>query len=78
MIIQYPDLKNKIILVTGGSGRVGYYAIQWAKYFGAKVIATASNPESKKACEKAGADFITSHPSLESNKKILDFTKGKK
>ena len=72
------SVKDKTVLVTGGSGRVGYYAIQWAKYFGAKVIATASTPRSKEACEKAGADFITNHPSLETNEKILDFTKGKK
>ncbi len=33
------NVDGQILLITGGSGRVGYYAIQWAKYFGPTVIA---------------------------------------
>jgi NADPH2:quinone reductase len=36
---------GQTVLVTGGAGRVGYYAIQWATSSGARVIATASKPE---------------------------------
>ena len=36
-------IAGQTVLVTGGAGRVGYYAIQWAKMAGAKVIASASN-----------------------------------
>ena len=72
------DVRNKTILVTGGAGRVGHYAIQWAKYFGATVIATAGSETSKKHCFEAGADFVTEHPSEISNKAILAFTQGKK
>ena len=32
------------LVVTGGAGRVGHYAVQWAAQAGARVIATASNP----------------------------------
>ena len=35
------DVKNQTILVTGGAGRVGYYAIQLAVEAGANVIVTA-------------------------------------
>jgi NADPH2:quinone reductase len=38
-------LKGRFILVTGGTGRVGAYAIQMAKRAGALVIATASAPK---------------------------------
>ena len=36
-------IAGQTVLVTGGAGRVGYYAIQWARMAGAKVIASASN-----------------------------------
>jgi NADPH2:quinone reductase len=36
------DVEGKTILVTGGAGRVGYYAVQWASKGGATVIATAN------------------------------------
>jgi NADPH2:quinone reductase len=69
---------GKVILVTGGAGRVGHYAIQWAKHFGAEVIATAGSARSKKHCKEAGADFVTGHPSQTANKAILDYTDGRK
>ncbi|MDP6275590.1 MAG: NADPH:quinone reductase [Candidatus Marinimicrobia bacterium] len=72
------SVKGKTILVTGGAGRVSYYAIQWAKHFGATVIATGSSEESKTHCNKAGADLVLGHPSTETTKEILDFTNGKK
>jgi NADPH2:quinone reductase len=72
------DVKGQIILVTGGAGRVGYYAIQWAKLAGATVIATASSEKSIQECRKAGADLIVGHPNTDVVKNILAFTKGKK
>ena len=49
------------ILVTGGAGRVGHYAIQWAAQGGARVIATASNEADSKACREAGAIAVVNH-----------------
>lgn len=72
------EVKDKIILVTGGAGRVGYYAIQWAKHFGAKVIATGGGKKSVEQCYEAGADLVVSHPSDDATKQILEFTKGQK
>ena len=71
-------VEGQNIVVTGGAGRVGYYAIQWAKYFGANVIATASSQTSREECMNAGADFIVGHPSNEVNKEIMEFTGGNK
>lgn len=69
---------DQIVLVTGGAGRVGYYAIQWAKSSGATVIATASSPGSIAECKKAGADLVVGHPSDTANTTIMEFTKGRK
>ena len=55
------SVEGKTLLVTGGAGRVGYYAIQWAKQAGARVIATASNDEDNTICEKVGADLVVNH-----------------
>jgi NADPH:quinone reductase-like Zn-dependent oxidoreductase len=52
---------GRSVLVTGGAGRVGYYAIQWAKHAGARVIATAGKPADEQACRDAGADAIVNH-----------------
>jgi NADPH:quinone reductase-like Zn-dependent oxidoreductase len=54
-------VKGQTLLVTGGAGRVGYYAIQWAKSAGARVIATASKPEDERTCREVGADAIVNH-----------------
>jgi len=72
------SVKGKIVLVTGGSGRVGYYAIQWAKLFGATVIATAGSSTSVEQCKDAGADYVIGHPSESENEKLLAFTGGEK
>jgi NADPH2:quinone reductase len=49
------------LLVTGGAGRVGYYAIQWARYFGARVVATAGNPSDRALCFDLGAEVVVDH-----------------
>lgn len=55
------DVKGQTILITGGAGRVGHYAVQWASQAGAIVIATASNPVDVEACRNAGAHFVVNH-----------------
>lgn len=52
---------GQTLLVTGGAGRVGYYAIQFAKSAGARVIATASKAEDEGACRSLGADAVVNH-----------------
>ncbi|MEM7367088.1 MAG: NADPH:quinone reductase [Bacteroidota bacterium] len=71
-------IEGQIVLVTGGAGRVGYYAIQWAKHAGATVIATAGSETSHQHCLDAGADYVVGHPSEESNARILAYTQGRK
>ena len=55
------DVSGQTILVTGGAGRVGHYAIQWASQAGATVIASASNDKDNAACVAAGAAHVVNH-----------------
>lgn len=43
------------VLVTGGAGVVGHYAVQLARWAGARVIATVSSPEKADHARKGGA-----------------------
>lgn len=72
------DPFGKTILVTGGAGRVGHYAIQWASRAGAKVIATASNPDDEKACLEAGAAQVVNHRKDGWSADVLKATGGEK
>jgi len=54
-------VNGQTLVVTGGAGRVGYYAVQWAAQAGARVIATASNETDAENCRLAGADTVVNH-----------------
>lgn len=71
------DVRGLTVLVTGGAGRVGYYAVQWASRSGANVIATASNPDDAAACKSAGAGQVVNHRDDNLAETILDASGGK-
>jgi NADPH2:quinone reductase len=50
--------KGKTVLVTGGAGGVGHYAIQFAKARGATVLTTISSDSKGKLALQAGADHV--------------------
>jgi len=52
---------GQTLVITGGAGRVGHYAVQWASQAGAQVIATASNEEDAENCRRAGASVVVNH-----------------
>lgn len=54
-------VSGKTVLVRGGTGRVGFYAVQVAKWAGATVIATVGSDEKQLAVEKVGADHVVNH-----------------
>jgi NADPH2:quinone reductase len=51
------------VLVHGAAGGIGIAAIQMAKAFGAKVIATAGSAEKRQACLEEGADHAIDYRS---------------
>ena len=70
------DVEDQAVLVMGGAGRVGYYAIQWAHRGGATVIATASNPDDRAACADAGADHVVNHRAGDFASQVLEANGG--
>ena len=53
---------GKNMLVAGGAGAVGHYAIQLAKIKGARqIIATVSGPEKAALAREAGADLVLNY-----------------
>jgi NADPH2:quinone reductase len=48
---------GRTVLITGGAGAVGFYAIQFAKHGGATVVATVSSAAQAEIAMRAGADF---------------------
>lgn len=69
-------VSGQTVLITGGAGRVGDYAIQWASQGGAWVIATASNPEDDARCRAMGAREVVNHREAGWGEKVRDLTGG--
>jgi NADPH2:quinone reductase len=55
------SVEGKTVLVAGGAGAVGHYAIELAKQAGARVAATVSGPEKAALAAKAGADLVVNY-----------------
>jgi len=54
-------LTGQTVLVTGGAGAVGHYAIQFAKWSGAQVITTVSGASKSQHAKSAGADHVINY-----------------
>jgi NADPH:quinone reductase len=54
-------LDGQTVLVAGGAGAVGHFAIELAKYAGARVITTVSGPQKAELAAKAGADHVVNY-----------------
>jgi NADPH2:quinone reductase len=54
-------VEGKSVLVAGGAGAVGHYAIELAKFGGARVAATVSGPAKAELATKAGADLVVNY-----------------
>jgi len=52
---------GKTVLVAGGAGAVGHFAIELAKHAGARVVTTVSTPEKAELAAKAGADLVVNY-----------------
>lgn len=71
------SIEGQTILVTGGAGAVGYYALQLAKWGGAKVITTVSRPEQEQLVKGAGADDIINYKQEDVVQRIKEITQAK-
>src|SRR5205823_14824733 len=69
-------IDGQTVLVTGGAGAVGHYAVQLAKWAGATVITTVSSPEKAALALTVGADHTVNYRSGNPATEILDLTSG--
>src|SRR5205807_305181 len=69
-------VEGKTLLVTGGAGAVGHYAVQLAAWAGARVIATVSSPEKAERARSGGAAHVVDYRREDVAAQILDITGG--
>ncbi|WP_425286969.1 NAD(P)H-quinone oxidoreductase [Microvirga guangxiensis] len=77
-VFERGGLKSgETLLVHGGSSGIGTTAIQLAKAFGAKVVATAGSAEKCEACLRIGADVAVNYRSEDFVAAVKEFTDGR-
>jgi NADPH:quinone reductase len=67
-------IAGQTVLVSGGAGAVGHYAVQLAKGGGARVIATVSSPAKAEQARIAGADLVIDYKTEDVVAKVMAFT----
>src|SRR5688572_28858071 len=70
-------IKGMTVLVTGGAGVVGHYAVQLARWAGARVIATVSSPEKAAHARKGGAHVTIDYRREDVAARIDELTEGR-
>ena len=71
-------VRGKSVLVTGGAGAVGHYAIQFAKLGGAaRIIATVSSDEKGAIATAAGADACINYKIEDFGQRCMALTDGR-
>jgi NADPH2:quinone reductase len=66
---------GQTVLISGGAGAVGHYAVQFAKWGGAQAIATVSSPAKAEQARRAGADLVIDYKTEDVVAKALAFTR---
>lgn len=69
-------IHGRTVLVTGGAGAVGHYAVQLAKWAGASVIATVSSAEKAQRAKAGGADHVIDYRTEDVAERVRDLTTG--
>ena len=67
---------GKTVLVTGGAGAVGHYAIQLAKLHGTRVIATVSSDQKAQIAMAAGAGATVNYRTEDTLQRLMNLTSG--
>lgn len=68
---------GQTVLVQGGAGAVGAYAVQFARRAGARVIATGSSPEKRRIALDLGAHVALDYRGPDAAQAILDANGGR-
>ena len=67
------SLAGRTVLVAGGAGAVGHFAIELARYAGARVITTVSTPEKAELAAKAGAHRVVNYRDADVIDQVREF-----
>jgi NADPH:quinone reductase-like Zn-dependent oxidoreductase len=75
MLVNRAELQpgEDVLVLAAGSG-VGMAAVQIAKFFGARVIATAGTEEKLEKAKQLGADDVVHHGKMEIDKEVRKLT----
>jgi NADPH2:quinone reductase len=69
-------LVGQTVLVQGGAGAVGDYAVQWARRAGARVIATVGSDAKAALARASGAEATVNRHAEDVVQRVLDLTDG--
>ena len=67
------DVAALPVLVSGGAGAVGHFAIELAKHAGARVVTTVSGDEKAELARAAGADLVVNYRDADALEQIRAF-----
>jgi NADPH2:quinone reductase len=70
-------VQGAVVLVTGGAGAVGHYAVQLAKWAGASVIATVSSQAKAERARAGGADHVVDYRAEDVAARVREITGGR-
>jgi NADPH2:quinone reductase len=69
-------VQGKTLLVAGGAGAVGHYAVQLAAWAGAQVIATVSGPDKAARAAAGGAAHVINYRTEDVAARVAEITNG--
>lgn len=69
-------VQGRTVLVTGGAGAVGHYAVQLARWAGATVIATVSSEDKAKRARAGGAHHVIDYRREDVADRVRELTDG--
>jgi NADPH:quinone reductase len=76
-VLAHGGVEGRSVLVAGGAGAVGHYAVQFAQLLGARqVLATVSNPAKAALAKAAGAGVAIDYRQGDTAERVRDATQG--
>lgn len=75
-VAGFGSVRGKTVLVTGGAGAVGFYAIQLARWSGATVLATVSDEIKAQEALRAGAHAVMDYRRDDLVAQVMGLTQG--
>lgn len=76
-VLMDGGVAGKTVLVAGGAGAVGHYAVQMASQLGAaRIISTVSSDQKARIAREAGADAVVNYKTEPLAERVAELTQG--